>query len=251
MKALGWIAGIGFALAIVFLGLAFHTAGDSFSFAHQLVGQNPLAVGKGFREWAWSGGDKLTTDVPATITMTPGNPPTITVHGDNDVLRNLMFGDGKLVVTDRQRGKFKSKDMNMDMRGVALNEIDVVGTGEINLQHISQDKLTINVEGAGRLTADGHVGDLTLNVYGAGRARLGDLKADTMKVFLDGAGRADISPLNSADITIRGVGRASLKTKPKSLTSNISGYGKVVSAYDDGDNPPTPPTPPALPSPPR
>ena len=73
MKALAWIAGIGFALAIVFLGIAFHTAGDSFSFAHQLVGQNPLVVGKDFREWAWSGGDKLTTDVPATITMTPGS----------------------------------------------------------------------------------------------------------------------------------------------------------------------------------
>jgi hypothetical protein len=245
MKALGWIAGIGLVLAIVFLGIAFHTAGDSFSFAHQLVGQNPLAVGKGFREWAWSGGDKLTTDVPATITMTPGNPPTITVHGDNDVLRSLMFGDGKLVVTDRQRGKLKSKDMDMDMRGVALNEIDVVGAGVIDLKHISQDKLTINVEGAGRLTADGHVGDLTLNVSGAGRARLGDLRADKVKVQLDGAARADIAPLESADITIRGVGRATLKTKPKSLTSDIAGYGKVISAYDDETpTPPVPPNPP-------
>ncbi len=250
MNALGWIAGIGFVLAIIFLGIAFHTAGDSFSFAHQLVGQNPLVVGKGFREWAWSGGDKLTTDVPATITMTPGNPPTITVHGDNDVLRNLMFGDGKLVVTDRQRGKFKSKDMNMDMRGVALNEIDVVGTGVIDLKNISQDKLTINVEGAGRLTADGHVGELTLNVSGAGRARLGELKVDNIKVYLDGAGRADIAPRDSADITIRGVGRASLKTKPKTLTSNVTGYGKVVSSYDDDDDnddfsrPPIPPIPP-------
>jgi hypothetical protein len=52
MKAIGWIAGISLVLAVLFLGLAFHSAGDSFSFAHQLVAQNPLKVAPGLREWA-------------------------------------------------------------------------------------------------------------------------------------------------------------------------------------------------------
>ena len=235
MKALGWIAGIGLVLAVVFLGLAFHSAGDSFSFAHQLVGQNPLRVGPGLREWAWSGGDKLTIDVPATIELTPGDPPAVVAHGDNDLLRNLLFGDGKLVVADRLRGKVKSKDMDLDMQGVKLNEIDVIGTGRVTLRNLSQDKLTINVSGAGRLTADGHVNDLTLNVSGAGRAQLAKLNADTVKAQLDGAARADIAPKDSADITIRGVGRASLATKPKNLTSDVSGYGKIVDSSDNDD----------------
>jgi len=99
-----------------------------------------------------------------------------------------------------------------------LKEIDVIGTGRVVLRHLSRDKLTINVSGAGRLTADGHVGDLTLNVSGAGRAQLGKLSADKVKAELDGAARAKIAPGDSADITIRGVGRAILATKPKSLT---------------------------------
>jgi hypothetical protein len=200
------------------------------------VAQNPLRVGPDFREWAWSGGDKFITDAPATIELKPGNPPAVIVRGDNDILRNLMFGDGKLVVTDRLRGKIKAKNMDLDMQGVELKEIDVIGTGRVNLKHISQDKLTINVEGAGRLTADGHVGDLVLNVSGAGRAQLGDLSTGKVKVELDGAARADIAPVESADITIRGVGRAVLHTKPKSLTSNVSGYGRIVDSSDDDDD---------------
>lgn len=236
MKILAWIAGIGLTLAVLFLGLAFHSAGDSFSFAHQLVAQNPLKVEPGLREWAWSGGDKLVTDAPATIEMTPGNPPAVIVHGDNDILRSLMFGDGKLVVRDPLRGKLKSKNADMDMQGVDLKEIDVIGTGVVRLRHISKDKLTINVSGAGRLTADGHVGELILNVSGAGRARLSDLKVDKVTLQLDGAGRADISPVEAANITIRGVGRAALHSKPKSLTSNVSGYGRIVDSGDDDDD---------------
>ena len=247
MKALAWIAGMGLCLGIVFLAVAYHTAGDSFSFANQLVGQNPTAIGKGFREWAWSGGDKLTTDVPATIQVTPGNPPAVIVHGENDMLRHLLFGDGKLVVADQLRGKLKDKDMDMDMRGVSLNEIDVIGTGVVNLRHLSQDKLTINVSGAGRLTADGHVGDMELKVSGAGRADLAKLSADNVKAELDDAGRANIAPVNSADITVRSVGRVRLATKPKTLTSNVMGYGRITGP-DDDDQTPAPPVPP---SPPR
>jgi hypothetical protein len=168
--------------------------------------------------------------------MTPGGPPAVIAHGDNDILRSLMFGDGKLVVRDRLRGKLKSKNMELDMQGVDLKEIDVIGTGMVRMRHISKDKLTINVSGAGRLTADGHVGELILNVSGAGRARLSDLKADKVTLQLDGAGRADISPVEAADITIRGVGRAALHTKPKSLTSNVSGYGRIVDSSDDDDD---------------
>ena len=235
MKALAWIAGISFSLALIFVGLAFHAAGDNFSFANQLMGQNPLTIAPGLREWAWSGGNKLTIDVPATIQLTPGGPPTVIARGDNDMLRNLMFGDGKLVISDHGRGKFKDKDkdMSLDMQGISLKEIDVIGIGIVNLRNLSQDKLIINVSGAGRLTADGHVGDLVLNVSGAGRARLSKLSVDKIKAELDDAARVDIAPKDSADITIRGVGRANLVTKPTTLTSDVTGYGKITNSSDD------------------
>ena len=116
------------------------------------------------------------------------------------------------------------------MRGVSLNG----GGGGSEpwpssiFTHLSQDKLSITVSGAGEVSGDGHVGNLDLHISGAGQARLRDVSVDSVKADLSDAGHADLSPTDSADITLNGASEARLATSPKTLTSHVFGFGKIT-----------------------
>jgi hypothetical protein len=221
MRALGWIAGIGLSLGLVFLVLAYHNASDSFSFLNQLMS------GRAFRTSPWANQDRLTINLDRLknldklkdkLKSIPGRPPE--PPGDD---LNYVLQDGRLTFN----GTPMRRDLDLDMRNVTVTDVEVNGLGHLNLTHISQDKLSITVSGAGEVSGDGHVGSLDLDISGAGQARLRDVSVDNVKADLDDAGRADLSPKDSADITLNGASQARLATSPKTLTSHVFGFGKI------------------------
>jgi hypothetical protein len=220
MKALGWIAGIGLSLGLVFLVLAYRNGNDSFSFLNQLMSGRPL------RTSSWTDEDRLAINLDKLKLRDklkdklksiprPPEPP-----GDD---LNYVLQDGRLVFT----GTPMHRDLNLDMRNVTVTQVEVDGLGHLHLTHLSQDKLSITVSGAGQVSGDGHVGTLDLEINGAGQARLRDVSVDNVKADLDDAGHADLSPRDSADITLNGASEVRLVTSPKTLTSHVFGFGKI------------------------
>lgn len=237
-KSLGWIAAISLALCVLFLGLAFAKVSSGFhwpfgfddGFDEGFVGDKPSAVSDGMKQWIWKG-DGVEIAVPADVHVSaPANaaePPTITVHGASRILDRVRFSNGKLGLVGRQRSFGRGDHLEIDIRGVFRSY--AMNVGELRLGTINQDRLSIRISGAGEVKADGNVTNLDVAISGAGGAALGRLSAKTARVKISGAGDAEISPSDAADITLSGIGEVRLRSRPKNLVTHISGLGNVVS----------------------
>jgi hypothetical protein len=226
-KTLFWIAGLGLGFGVLLLSVAAMTSDSGMDFMHgmDMTGDTPIAQGPDSRSWTWDGGDRLEVDLPASVRLTPGPSPKIIVHGPQNLIDRVAFANGRL--TSNRGGIHSHRKMDIEVQGVSLKEIDVSGVAQVNLGHLDQDRMEVSISGAGDVVGDGHVGKLEVDISGAGDARLGKLAADDAEIHLSGAGNAEIAPSQSADVHISGVGGVQLATKPKTLTSHISGLGSV------------------------
>jgi len=262
-KSLGTVAGIGFGLAILFFILAGFLSPETFRAMHLNMGENPALSKPGSRQWAWDGGDEINISMPSKVTLIPGGTPTVIVRGPEDVLQHVELNHGTLhgyygddcfigIFCDRHAGR-----LDVELHGIALNEINISGVADVDLGHLDQDRLAMTVSGAGNVKGNGRLGRLDLHISGAANAELPEMAVGDVRISLSGAGNADVAPSGDADVTISGVGHVRLETKPRSLSTHISGIGNVSgpginrNRHDNDDDhahdmrtPPTPPAPP-------
>jgi hypothetical protein len=112
-------------------------------------------------------------------------------------------------------------------------EINVLGSGRLDLRSVSAASLEVNIAGSGTLKAAGSSDRLELNLMGSGTADLGALKVGKADVNVAGSGNAAFASdgevngniMGSGNVTVRGRARCTVKTM---------GSGSLV-CEDDGE----------------
>jgi hypothetical protein len=237
-KSLGSIAATGIVLSVIFFVLAGMLPRGG------LWGIAPNGSRPGSNQWAWDGGDRLEIDLPAEVKLTPGGPPTVIVHGDESDLKDIRVSHGQLTGGDGDDcvlwflcgGNHRNRPIEVELRGVSLSDIRINGVAKVDMGHLDQENLTLRISGAGEVEGEGQVKNLDLSVSGAGNVEFAKLAVANAKVNLSGAGKAAIAPSEEADINISGVGQVELASKPKSLTSHISGMGNISGPGAEGQS---------------
>ncbi len=115
-------------------------------------------------------------------------------------------------------------------RAVPGSSVTVTGHETVDLGHIEQDELTVNVLSQGAVTATGRVKRLKVSLAGSGEARLGGLQTGDADVSIAGSGDVTIAPSGDVRVNIMGSGDVRLATHPKSITRSVTGSGRVIEA---------------------
>jgi len=237
------IAVIGVALGAAVLGNAMKPAPREFPFSiggnNTSPGQAPMATSLNSKEWDWSGGDKITINVPGSVRTEEGSPARIIVHGDAGAIARITFVNGKLSASSLiQTDMFRSYSPALNrveviLRGVHLNTFDVYGNDKINLGHIDQDQLNIRISGNSDVEAEGRAGALAVQVFGSGKIYLGKLAANTAAIDISGTGNVEVAPSEKLNATIRGSGKIRLFSRPQDVQTDISGRGQIIQAVGE------------------
>lgn len=201
------------------------------------------------RTLAWSGGDKLTIDIPSDIEYVQAEGPTsITISGPERLVERVVVEDGRL--TDKGSDfRWRHRRVKVRMTAPDITQFALRGSSELVIRDYRQDRISIDISGSGEVRATGDVRAIALAISGSGEAELGGLKTKDAEVDISGSGDATVAPTERARIEISGSGDVTLTTNPKSLETDISGSGDVE-RQGGGDLEPTPPQPPAAPKPP-
>lgn len=99
-------------------------------------------------------------------------------------------------------------------------ELNVLGSGVLDLQSVAAAKMEVNLAGSGTLAAAGSADSLELNVMGSGTARMAGLKAGAAEINVAGSGNATFASdgdvnaniMGSGNITVRGSARCKVRT---------------------------------------
>ncbi|HEX4025527.1 MAG TPA: DUF2807 domain-containing protein [Steroidobacteraceae bacterium] len=182
------------------------------------------------RDFAWNGGDRLQLDVPGRLHFQPAPTWHLSIRGHSGTLDRIVVEDGRIRLRHPYR---RVAPVDVQLSGPDLRNVELNGSGDLVLDNLKQDSLSVAIHGSGSASATGSVHTLQLAIMGSGSARLAQLAARSARVFIAGSGNADIEPSDAADVFIAGSGDVRLHSHPGRLNSRIAGSGRI-SEVDGG-----------------
>jgi hypothetical protein len=194
------------------------------------------------RTIAWTGKDSLASELDADVEYVQGAEASIRITGPQALINAVRFDDGKLWMLDAPNtpesvnftigpdgidAQSSKEGLRIVVTAPSVTRFLVLGSGVIDVHNYDQPKLDVEVHGSGSFHGSGITQVATVNLSGSGEADLEDLRAKDATVKLSGSGNTDLHASGKVTVDLSGSGNVELKTKPESLTSNISGSGSL------------------------
>ena len=239
IRALATVAIGGALIAIVCIGASgagrsgsWHIPGASWSFdtdddhagpSLHLTGRETIVT----RDLPWQGGERLTFDVPAAVTFTQGPVAKITLTGPDALVGHVVL-DGERLKLDRSvHGISVRNSLKIAITGPSLHEFNLDSALKLDIHALATDALTLAIDGAGSVTAQGSAHSVKVTIDGAGEADLNALTLTDARIEIDGIGHVAAGPTGDAHVQIDGAGKVSLTKRPQHLSQEINGVGSV------------------------
>jgi len=178
------------------------------------------------RDMDWDGSDHAGMAIPGTANYTPGSGDKLHASGDPQVLAHLRIRDG-VVEMDCRGWHSRVKDIVITLPGREFRKFTLEGTGTLNLDHLNQANLKVEVAGVAKIKANGKVDDLGIEMAGVSKADFSQVTGAKAQVKLAGVSTADIAPSEAAKIEIAGPSTVNLYSNPKQLDTDIAGPGQL------------------------
>jgi len=163
------------------------------------------------------------------VTVTVGQPQSVTVHADSNLLGNVttQVTGGVLVIGNT--GSFTTRaPMNVQVSVPSLTALELSGDGQISVTGISAHALTVSVSGSGLLTAAGTADQLQVTLGGDGQAQLSQLTARDVRAVVSGSGVIQVTATASLDAAVPGTGAIIYGGNPPQVATSITGTGAVT-----------------------
>lgn len=104
----------------------------------------------------------------------------------------------------------------------------VAGSGNINLDFKSIERVGISIAGSGNVILKGKTDALGISIAGSGDAICKDLVAEDVKVSIAGSGNAKVNASNSLKVSVVGSGDVYYTGSVTNISKSIAGSGKVI-----------------------
>jgi hypothetical protein len=172
--------------------------------------------------------DELLVKGAYRVEVTSGQSLSVEVEADDNVLpliKTEVVG-GRLTIT-QSRG-FKMGALPRVRIGVPdMKFVAIDGASDFELAGVANERLGINVDGAGRLRASGETDALDVELNGAARIDAGSLRARNVNVESNGAGLTTVHATETLNATLNGVGGVDYYGEPKVVNPKINGLGRI------------------------
>ena len=155
---------------------------------------------------------------------------SLEVSGDDNIVPLIIteIREGTLYIRNEQSISPRSK-LQVNISAPNIEKLSIAGASNTLLSKIQNDRLEVEVNGAGNLQAAGETNVLEVALNGAAKLNAKELHARKADVVLNGAGMADVYAEEEINATINGVGNINYYGAPKVVNRNISGVGRITS----------------------
>ena len=227
----------GLLLAIVFApGLGWANPSMSFMFRGDEMYFGPGESGSGnviTETRKVSGFQTIEVNYPAEVFITQGKTESLKIEAEDNVLPGLKttVTNGVLKIdyqSKNDRHVNPTRLVKVTIVVKELGEINFSSAGELTLDGLTTDKLSVSLDGAGNLKLnDLDTSNLNVDVSGAGNMTVSGT-ADDLELNISGFGSFDGGELHSknADVAMSGAGSTTVWVDDN-LNAEISGAGSV------------------------
>lgn len=186
------------------------------------------------RNLAWSGGDKLTIEIPGEVTYIQGDTPSVVVTGRKGMVDEVSLTNGRLSWSDdgdRSEhvvfGWSNHDRLRVVITAPSVKSFDLESSADLSIRDYDQPTFDLDVSGSGDVDAAGQTQTATIDVNGSGDSDLSALRMTDVNVDVSGSGDLRVGPTGAARIDISGSGDVDLTDRPANLQQSISGSGDI------------------------
>jgi hypothetical protein len=196
----------------------------------------------------------ITSNGSMNIELTYGNPGSITIEADDNLLEYIetKVENGKLVIRTKNKISIQPKskitiwvpantltEVNLHGSGnikgdgafsnTGKTRIGVSGSGNINLGFNSFNETIVSVSGSGNVTLKGKsTNNIDVSVSGSGNVDASAVSCNDAFAAVSGSGDVHVQASRTINAKISGSGNVYYKGSASKLNSKTSGTGKVI-----------------------
>jgi len=104
--------------------------------------------------------------------------------------------------------------------------VEISGSGDLEATDLVAGSFTYELSGSGKATVSGEVDSQDVRISGSGRLEAGDLRSSEAVIRISGSGRAVLWVTDELDVEISGSGDVQYYGSPK-VTQDVSGSGNI------------------------
>ena len=154
---------------------------------------------------------------------------SLTVEAEEDVLPKLRteVENNRLIIGPKPNTIIHTTEpINYKLTVKDLNALEVSGSGNVDAESISTDKLAVTVNGAGDVKVAGRADSQDIDISGSGDYRAGDLESKEVKIEVGGSGSAVVNVSDELNAKVSGSGSVKYIGDP-TVNQDVSGAGRV------------------------
>ena len=186
------------------------------------------------RNLTWTGGDRLTVEIPGDVTYVQGDTPSVVVTGKQSMVDRVNLIDGRLT-WDRDDdstehvvfGWSHNSRLRVVITAPSVKAFDLESSADLSIRAYDQPTFALTVSGSGDVDAAGQTQTATIDISGSGDSDLSALQTTDASVDTSGSGDVSVGPSGAARIDISGSGDVDLTRRPANLQQSISGSGDI------------------------
>ena len=159
-----------------------------------------------------------------------GEKQSVVVRADNNLLDRVTteVRSGKLVIANTP-GSFTPKSpMSVEVTVPTLNALTLAGGGNIVVNGINAENMTVTLSGGGNVTGSGTATSLEVTLDGSGNVWFTRVAAENVHAVLSGSGNIFVSATKSLDASVPGSGTITYAGNPQVVTKSVTGSGAIT-----------------------
>jgi len=164
------------------------------------------------------------------VVIRVGGKQSVVVRADDNLLGHVTteVQSGTLVIGNTP-GSFTTKSpMSVAVDVPTLNGLTLSGSGNIVVEGIDAESLTVALPGSGTLTGSGTATRLDVTVSGSGLVRFTQLVASDVRALVSGSGSIFVTATTSLDASVSGSGAVIYAGSPQNVTKSVTGSGAIT-----------------------
>ena len=174
---------------------------------------------------------KIDTHGAFDVAVKCGPSRSVEITGDDNLVKlvETTVEDGTLTLTS-EKNLHAKKGLKVTITTPHLTSFSLKGAGDVSIDGVNEKDFTVDLKGAGDLTASGKADNLNVTLKGAGDVKMYDLHADNVTATLNGAGDLNVWASKYLSAKMSGAGDLSYKGHPAKVDKDKTGVGDISEA---------------------
>ena len=159
-----------------------------------------------------------------------GGKQSVVVKADDNLLNRVttVVQSGTLVIGNAPDSLTTRSPMSVEVTVPTLDALTLAGGGNMVVNGIKAESLTVTLSGGGNVTGSGTATSLGVTLDGSGNVWFTRVVANDVHAVLSGSGNIFITATNSLDASVPGSGTIGYAGNPQAVTKSVTGTGSIT-----------------------